>query len=97
MSGSLALEANGRLLVFKSFPSQEPKVRVLSLSCILKNPLNVGVFSIQVDSPQKFGDFVLTSENPLQDKMSSTLFAYPAKTNTAAATIFLNLDFEGTP
>ena len=54
-------------------------------------------FQFKLLSPQKFGDFVLTSENLLQDKMSSTLFAYPAKTNTAAATIFLNLDFEGTP
>ena len=54
-------------------------------------------FQFKLLSPQKFGDFVLTSENPLQDKMSSTLFAYPAKTNTASATIFLNLDFEGTP
>ena len=72
--GSLALETNGGLMVFKSLPAKEPKVGICSIQLYL--------------SPTKVGRLGLTLESPeaRHECLTSLLFAWDAKTKTLTRT-----------
>ena len=72
--GSLALETNGGLMVFKSLPAKEPKVGICSIQLYL--------------STTKVGRLGLTLENPgaRHECQTSFLFAWDAKTKTLTRT-----------